>query len=89
MKKTAFVFSAFALLISFSLGFTHIRTQNFQTSVIGKSVTDVDYYHGRVDSSKGLEFRKNNKYWQAGIDYVLQALRKLFGCCTLLIANAN
>ena len=62
MKKTAFVFSAFALVISFSLGFTHIRTQNFQTSVIVKSVTDVDYYHGRVDSSVELVSKKNNKY---------------------------
>ena len=62
MKKTAFVFSAFALVISFSLGFTHIRTRNFQTSVIVKSVTDVDYYRGRVDSSLELVSKKNNKY---------------------------
>ena len=62
MKKTAFVFSAFALVISFSLGFTHIRTRNFQTSVIVKSVTDVDYYHGRVDSSLEFVSKKNNKY---------------------------
>ena len=62
MKKTAFVFSAFALVISFSLGFTHIKTRNFQTSVIVKSVTDVDYYRGRVDSSVELVSKKNNKY---------------------------
>ena len=62
MKKTAFVFSAFALVISFSLGFTHIRTRNFQTSVIVKSVTDVDYYRGRVDSSLELVSKKNNRY---------------------------
>ena len=62
MKKTAFVFSAFALVISFSLGFTHIRTRNFQTSVIVKSVTDVDYYRGRVDSSVELVSKKHNKY---------------------------
>ena len=62
MKKTAFVFSAFAIVISSSLGFTHIRIQNFQTSVIGKSVTDVNYYHDRVDSSVELVSKKHNKY---------------------------
>ena len=62
MKKTALVFSAFALVISFSLGFTHIKTRNFQTSVIVKSVTDVDYYRGRVDSSLELVSKKNNRY---------------------------